>query len=88
MPKEDVDNGDLDDCEREIEEFKRYTTNQHVSLLLSMINNIYCNSYIYIFFVELRFCMDSTPNAKREKIQVNFNAKDLFSKKKSGLSCA
>ncbi|KAI0223754.1 hypothetical protein LSAT2_025117 [Lamellibrachia satsuma] len=54
LPKEDVENGELDEYEREIEEFKR-------------------------------FCLDSTPAEKREKVQVTMNMKDIFSKKKSGL---
>ena len=32
--------------------------------------------------------MDSTPVDKKEKLQVNVNLKDIFSKKKSGLTCA
>lgn len=57
MPKSesDFEGGDIDECEREIEEFKR-------------------------------FCADLTP-AKREKLQVNVNIKDIFAKKKPTLAC-
>ena len=58
MPRDlDPDNGEIDELDREIEEFKR-------------------------------FCLDSTPMPKREKLQVNMNLKDIFNKKKSGVSCA
>lgn len=60
MPRSesDLENGEIDDFERELEEFKR-------------------------------FCFDapSTPKAK-PKIQVNVNLKDLYLKKKTGLSCS
>ncbi|XP_064630166.1 protein FAM193A-like isoform X2 [Lineus longissimus] len=53
LPKQDKDleHGDMDEVERELEEFKR-------------------------------FCLDSTPARPREKIPVNVNLKDIFSKKK------
>ncbi|XP_045190790.2 protein FAM193A-like isoform X3 [Mercenaria mercenaria] len=56
MPKSesDIEGGDMDEFEREIEEFKR-------------------------------FCADSSTPAKREKLQVNVNIKDIFAKKKTGL---
>ncbi|XP_074640905.1 uncharacterized protein LOC141898735 [Tubulanus polymorphus] len=57
LPRTNAENGDLDEFERELEEFKR-------------------------------FCLDCTPSQEREKIQVNVNLKDIFSKKKSGLGCA
>ncbi|XP_052772663.1 protein FAM193A-like isoform X3 [Mya arenaria] len=55
MPKSesDIEGGEMDEVEKELEEFKR-------------------------------FCVDTTP-AKREKLQVNINIKDIFSKKKTGL---
>ena len=40
MPKEDVDNGDLDDFEREIEEFKRWEQ------FIAMLNN--CWMFFYL----------------------------------------
>ena len=46
---------------------------------------------VYPYFVIdylFRFCMDTTPRQKKEKLQVNMNLKDIFSKKKSGLGCA
>ena len=59
MPKSesDMEGGEMDDFEREIEEFKR-------------------------------FCADSSTPTRREKLQVNVNIKDIFAKKKSGLSCS
>ncbi|XP_046371497.2 protein FAM193A-like isoform X3 [Haliotis rufescens] len=59
MPRSesDLENGDMDEVERELEEFKR-------------------------------FCFDSPQPQKKEKLQVNFNLKDIFSKKKSGLGCS
>lgn len=57
LPKSesDLENGELDETEKELEAFKR-------------------------------FCLDYTP-VTREKLQVNMNIKDIFVKKKSGLSC-
>lgn len=57
LPKEDVGHDEMDEHEREIEEFKR-------------------------------FCLHSQPKQQREKLQVNVNLKDIFSKKKSGLGIA
>ncbi|XP_041368374.1 protein FAM193A-like [Gigantopelta aegis] len=59
MPRSesDLEDGNMDEVERELEEFKR-------------------------------FCFDSPKPKKKEKLQVNFNLKDIFAKKKSGMGCS
>ena len=94
MPKDDCG---TDDFDRELEEFKRFVFNcwAHfyrllviwiIIIFLQLILNLlinYCGTYCHCCCVA-RFCLESQPGEKREKIQVNVNLKDIFSSKKKG----
>lgn len=59
VPKSDIDldGGDLDEDERELEAFKR-------------------------------FCFNSVPPERKEKVRINLNVKDIFGRKSNGLPMA
>jgi hypothetical protein len=69
-------------------ELRRKTFITHVALTMPHIVSRIVWQLVILAYFPNRFCMDSTPVDKREKLQVNVNLKDIFSKKKSGLTCA
>ena len=62
---------------------RRNLSNYNLFIEYYMLN--YCDLKFHFGF---RFCADSSTPTRREKLQVNVNIKDIFAKKKSGLSCS